>query len=149
MSKATNQALIDAIANGQPNTAEEARLAWTALNNELYPEVIKTSLSSPIGTAVLADFFTYSFLYSKQGNRVTLSGWFRNNLNSKPQNTALLSFTDSSYNAKNNGVITEQEFMAGDYKLKIVDGTIYNVTPLPLMNLSVQIQFNVTYFTND
>lgn len=148
MGKSANQDLINAIADGQPNSASEARAVWNALNNELYPPVYRTTNFTPVKTANLTSNFQYSFNFSKSGNKVTISGVFRNSA-LKPANTPLLSFTDTDFFGKNGGDITAQTFRAGDSDFRITDGTISCVNVLPNTGLGVDLRFNITYFTND
>lgn len=145
MSKATNQALIDAIGNGQPNTAEEARLAWTALNNELYPSVYTTSWDSNIKTAQLETRCRYSFIFSKQGNRVTMYGRLFTTLGSVVANTDCFAFTDPSFNHLNNSsTIVKGIVLMGDIPFEITNGIFKN-----LESFSGTKYFCVTYSTND
>lgn len=149
MGKSANQALINAIADGEPNSAAEARAAWNALNNELYPTVYRTTFVSPNKTSILASNFQYSFNFSKSGNRVTMNGFIKN-FTSKPPNTPLFAFTDPDFFALNNGAdIVSQVFMAADNELRITDGTVSCVNTLPNTGLVTNIRFSVTYFTND
>ena len=145
MSKASNQALINAIGDGQPNTAEEARLAWTALNNELYPTVYKTAYNANVGTEQLEVRCRYEFLYSKSGNKVTMYGRLFSTIGTVTANSDCFAFTDALFAHLNNGSsITFGEVLMGDVPFMITDGVFKN-----LESFSGTKYFGITYFTND
>jgi len=146
--KSTIQGLINSIADGEENTALEVRTAYNSILNELFPTVYATSNFSNVKTASLTGGQTFSFIFAKSGNKVTMSGVI-NILFDKPENTNLFQFTDSEYYGKNNGtIILYQTFDVEGYRFRLTDGIFSCVDALP-SSKSSGFAFNITYFTND
>lgn len=146
--KADAQAIINAIADGEPNTALEARNAYNALLNELYPPIYRTSYFTPVKTEALTAGFNYSFNFSKSGNRVTMSGIITS-IAGKPANTNLFAFTDEDFFGKNDGVtIVNQTFNIDGADFMLTDGVFKCVDAL-VSTKTEGYRFNITYFTND
>lgn len=143
--KAQVQAAIDAIEDGQPNTAETARNAWNILANELYPTVHFSSWFLPNKTQSLLILFRYNVIFYKKGNTVYMSGKFESRVNVLA-NTDVFRFTDSEfYNLNNGGTILNFTIEQNGYVFTITDGVFKAITPIPL---GVDIRLNFTFPTN-
>lgn len=151
--KATNQALIDAIQDAGSNTAAEARAAWNGLLGELYPNIsTQTALTTNILTRTggLSTDIVYNINIKKSGNTVQMSGYVQNNANMTLggliSTTPIILFADNAYKPK-----TGLQFYTGaqsgsNSKLRLNENGIfinYVLAPLEIIYL------NLTYTTND
>ena len=143
--KAQVQAVINAIADGQPNTASEARDAWNILLNELYPTVYYSSWAAPNKTQSVVIGLMYFISFYKKGNTVFLNGRLQKHTDT-PANTDLFIFTDTEfYNLNNGGTILDFTIEQNGYVFKMTDGVFKAVTPIPAGNT---VRFNFSYPTN-
>jgi len=144
--KATIQAIIDEIADGEPNTALEARTAYNAILNELFPTVYYSAWNANVKTASLLTGFRYFLTFQKTGNRVFLNGFFTTSLGA-PIDTDVFAFTDDEFNNLNNGTdITDFTFeTSSGYRFTMTDGVFQTKSVIPL---NTPIYFNFSYPTN-
>jgi len=142
-----NQALINAIADGDNNTALEARTAWNGLLNELYPSVYRTAWNAEFKTVQLDVRFRYDFIFSKSGNKVTMFGSFYSSVGTISANSECFSFTDSEYANLNNGInILNATVELGGVPFLITNGVF---ECLESFTGTTPKYFQLTYFTND
>lgn len=143
--KAQVQSAIDAIEDGQPNTAETARNAWNILANELYPTVYFSSLVAPIKTQSVATGLKYFISFYKKGNTVFVNGHLERRIYT-PANTDLFIFTDTEfYNLNNGSTILDFTIEQNGYVFTMTDGVFKAVTPIPI---GEKVRFNFSYPTN-
>ena len=143
--KSTNQALINAIADGEPNSAMEARTAWNGLLNELYPTVYYSAWNAPIKTVSLFTGFRYFVTFSKSGSNVFMNGTFIT-AGTIPINNDVFSFSDVEFGNLNNGSdILNMVVMLGGYRFRMTNGVFRNLDAIPA---STTIYLNFTYPTN-
>lgn len=75
--KATAQAIIDAIADGEENTAEEVRALGNVLLNELYSDPISDSDEIELITSKIFSSMGYNLTFKKTGNICVVIGKFK------------------------------------------------------------------------
>lgn len=143
--KAQVQAVINAIADGQPNTASEARDAWNILLNELYPTVYFSWWAVPIKTQSVVTGLKYFISFYKKGNTVFVNGHLERSIYT-PANTDLFVFTDTEfYNLNNGSTILDFTIEQNGYVFTMTDGVFKAVTPIPA---GTTVRFNFSYPTN-
>ena len=144
--KATIQAIIDEIADGEPNTALEARTAYNAILNELFPTVYYSAWNANVKTESLLAGFRYFLTFQKTGNMVFLNGFFTAS-GGAPIDTDVFAFTDDEFNNLNNGTdIIDFTFeTSAGYRFKITNGVFQTKSVIPA---NTAIYFNFSYPTN-
>lgn len=142
--KATIQALINNIADGQPNTALEARTAYNALLNELYPNLFSTKWDAPVKTVQLNSRFRYDFSLYKMGNTVFLNGRFYTNIVAGiSANNDCFGITDTEF--KNYSLFLTTIIGMAGIRFQVNDGVFKNLDPIEFGN---NYYFNISYPTN-
>ena len=126
--KAQIQAKIDAIADGEENTAEEVREFANGLLDEMWNDTIYDTQSLSIITSGINAFITYGINFTKQGNIVNVQGA----IVVSPSGiifagTDLIAFTEAEYLPK--GTII-QNFKKDGAIFRFNDGKIRAITAL-------------------
>ena len=137
--KASAQTVINAIADGQENTAEEVRALGNVLLNELYPTPITDTNVTEAITNRLSSQVTYSLNFAKSGNQTTVIGTITVTLGAIGN---LIEFTNPEY-YPNNDIV--QRFQINDKLFLINDGKITAVDFLPNGTYYV----SLTYINNN
>lgn len=98
--KSTLQANINAIGNGQPNTAAEARTAWNGLLDETFSAPVQEVSDGTHANTTPVAGIAYDFTFKKSGNETLIHGWIKNNNAGLINNTTLFNFSTSAYECR-------------------------------------------------
>ena len=151
--KATNQALINAIQDAGSNTAAEARAAWDGLLNEQYAtNYYKTEADTDILTLSggLSSTLLFRVNIKKSGNTVHLSGYLQNDqaltLGGAISTTPVILYADNAYKPKTGLQFYTYQMQGNQPKLRFNSSGIFIHYALAPNEI---IYFNATYTTND
>ena len=126
--KATAQAIINQIADGEENTAEEVRAIGDVLLNELYPVPIYETDSANTITSRINININYGLNFTKQGNIITMQGSITvSAIGIIGAGTDLIAFTETEY-APTDSIV--QNFKKDGAIFRLNDGKIKAITAL-------------------
>jgi len=139
------QATIDAIADGELNTALEARTAWQIIADELYTAPIKEQSSGvkTITNNTNANI-SYEIVFRKVGNVVFVNGNIKNTSGSAISNQTAFNITNSVYYARTGF----DAMITGDTATRLsASGNVFYI--LNSIAAGAFFYFNASYITND
>jgi hypothetical protein len=139
--KAILQAKIDAIADGQENTALEVRTFANGLLDEIFTQAVNDSNVLNLITSRIYNGIDYKFTFKKVGNSVTVNGVIQCNVATTISVQELVVFTDLDYSSNSNFV---QNFSRNNVLFRLTNNAILSASIMPIGDYYI----DFTYVTN-